>query len=215
MQARFAHADDAAAADLDAGAAHAVERIEAVLVIAGGDDVAVDFRCGIEIVVVVIEAGALQAFSLAFAEHTQRGASFQAQCLDFAHHFFDFFQVTVFRFTPCSSHTETGCAMRLGLTCGFQHGIQRQDFLRGDTSVVTRCLRAVAAVFRAAASLDRQQCRQFDFIRVEIFAMRLLGLEHQFVERQVEQIQHALHRPFGVGWQHHRLGGWLECNWLR
>src|SRR3546814_1318820 len=53
----FAHADDAAAADLDAGATHVIERIETILVRACADDLAVELRRGIEIVVVVIEPG--------------------------------------------------------------------------------------------------------------------------------------------------------------
>ena len=48
----FAHADDAAAADLDACAPHALERIQPVLIAARGDDLAVELSRGVEIVVV-------------------------------------------------------------------------------------------------------------------------------------------------------------------
>ena len=58
---RLAHADDAAAADVDAGVAHVVERIQAVLIGARGDDLPVELRRGVEVVVVVIEAGVLAA----------------------------------------------------------------------------------------------------------------------------------------------------------
>ena len=60
----FAHADDAAAADIDAGVAHRRQRFQPVLIGAGGDDLAVEFRRGVEIVVVVIEPGILQARGL-------------------------------------------------------------------------------------------------------------------------------------------------------
>jgi hypothetical protein len=52
----LAHADDAAAADMDAGVAHRAERVEAVLVGAGGDDLAIELRRGVEVVVVIVEA---------------------------------------------------------------------------------------------------------------------------------------------------------------
>src|SRR3546814_10204027 len=67
----FAHADDAAAADLDAGATHVIERIETILVRACADDLAVELRRGIEIVVVVIEPGVGQTIGLRRSEeHT-------------------------------------------------------------------------------------------------------------------------------------------------
>src|SRR4029079_14707610 len=53
----FAHADDAAAADLDACAPHALTRIQPVLIAARGDDLAVELRRRIEIVVVGSEPG--------------------------------------------------------------------------------------------------------------------------------------------------------------
>src|SRR3546814_2030573 len=70
----FAHADDAAAADLDAGATHVIERIETILVRACADDLAVELRRGIEIVVVVIEPGVGQTIGLRRLEHAERHA---------------------------------------------------------------------------------------------------------------------------------------------
>ena len=60
----LAHADDAAAADVDAGVAHMRQRVEAVLIGAGGDDLAVEFRRGVEVVVVIVEAGRLEPLRL-------------------------------------------------------------------------------------------------------------------------------------------------------
>ena len=81
LQARLAHADDAAAADLDAGAAHARQRVEAVLVVARGDDVAVEVGRAVQVVVVVVQAGVAQRLGMAVFQHAQRGAGFQAQRL--------------------------------------------------------------------------------------------------------------------------------------
>ena len=174
LQPGFAHADDAAAADFDAGTAHAAERVEPMLIIACRNHVTVKLGRGIEIVVVVIEAGVFQFFCLALAQHAERGAGFQTECFDFTDHFFNLFEVAIFRFAPCCAHAKARCAVRFGFTCGSQYRIERQDFLCGDASVVACGLRAIAAVFRAATGLDRQQRGEFDFGRIEMFAMNLL-----------------------------------------
>ena len=57
----LAHADDAAAAGLHAGVAHVRQRVEAVLELAGVDDLAVELRRGVEVVVVVVQAGVAAA----------------------------------------------------------------------------------------------------------------------------------------------------------
>ncbi len=62
----LAHADDAAAADLDAGCrGHAASVSEPVGEGAGGDDLAVIALRGVDVVIVIVEAGLLQALRLA------------------------------------------------------------------------------------------------------------------------------------------------------
>lgn len=48
-------------------------------------------------------------------------------------------------------------------------------------------LRTIAAVFRTAAGLDREQGGKLYRIRVEMFAMRLLRMKQQIGEGQLEQ----------------------------
>ena len=60
----LAHADDAAAADRDAGLAHVRERLEAIVVGARRDDLAVELGRGVEVVVVGGEAGLGEALGL-------------------------------------------------------------------------------------------------------------------------------------------------------
>nr|GEU28319.1 conserved hypothetical protein [Tanacetum cinerariifolium] len=197
LQARFAHAHDAAAAHLEARFAHVAERIEAVLVFAGGDHVVVKLGRRVQVMVVVIEAGVLQALRLFFFQHAQRGAGFQAQRLHFADHLLDLVHVAVLRAAPGGAHAEAGGAVVLGLLRRCQHGVDVEDFFRFDAGVVARGLRAVAAVFLAAARLDRQQRGQFDVAVREVEAVGLLRLEHQVIERQLEQRQHVVQRPGG------------------
>src|SRR5688572_22842221 len=71
VAARFAHADDAAAAHADSRGAHALERLEPVAVGARADDLAVELGRGVEVVVVVIEPGIAQALGLAGLQHAE------------------------------------------------------------------------------------------------------------------------------------------------
>ena len=64
-----------------------------------------------------------------------------------------------------------------------------------DAGLVMRALRAIGAVLRAAAGLDRQQRRELHLARVEVPRCTLLRAEHQFGERQVEQRAHFRARP--------------------
>ena len=83
LLARFAQADDAAAAGLHADVAHVRQRVEAVLELAGVDDLVVELRRGVEVVVVVVEAGGLQRLRLGARQHAERGAGFQPERLHF------------------------------------------------------------------------------------------------------------------------------------
>ncbi len=96
-------------------------------------------------------------------------------------------EIAILRAAPCCAHAKTCRAAGLGLTRRFQHRVERQDFLRFDTGVVTRGLWAITAIFRAAARLDRHQRRQFDVRRIEVLAMHLLRTEQQIAERHIEQ----------------------------
>ena len=95
LRTRFAHAHDAAAAGLHAGLAHVFQRIQAILVLAGMDDLAVEIRGGIQVVVVVVQPGRLQCIGLRATEHTQGGAGFQAQRFHLTDHRGDLGDVTV------------------------------------------------------------------------------------------------------------------------
>src|SRR5438876_7530953 len=67
--ARFPHADDPAATYLDSSAANADQRFETIAIFARGNDLAVELGRGVEVVVVVIEAGSFERFRLTVFEH--------------------------------------------------------------------------------------------------------------------------------------------------
>ena len=193
--ARLAHADDAAAADMQPGIAHLGQRIDTVVVVAGGDDVFVIVFGGIDVVVVIVEAGVAQLIGLAGLEHAQRRAGFHAQSahrLDHRHHLVE---ITLLGPAPCSAHAETrGAVFARGARRG-HHLVHRQQVLVLDARLVSRRLRTITAVFGTAAGLDRQQRRQLDGIGVEIFTVHLLRAEQQIVERQREQRFDGRHGP--------------------
>src|SRR3990167_7774439 len=108
----LAHAHDAAAADVDAGPAHVAQRVQPVLVVAGGDDVAVQLGRGVQVVVVVVQTSTLEALRLVAREHAQGAAGLQALVLDHAPQPLDLFQVAVVGRSPGGTHAEARGAGR-------------------------------------------------------------------------------------------------------
>src|SRR2546429_3739535 len=106
----LAHADDAAAADVDAGVAHVAERVEAVLVGARRDDGAVIFRRGVEGVVVVVEAGGPETPRPALRGHAERGAGLEPDRFDARDHLAHLVEVAVLRLAPRRAHAEAARA---------------------------------------------------------------------------------------------------------
>ena len=128
--AALAHADDAAAADIDARMAHVRERLEPVLIDARGDDLAVKFRRGVEVVVVIVETGFLEPLRLRRRQHAERDAGFEAQRLDAFDHGADLIEIAVLRRTPGRAHAEPAGAGSLRGTRFGQHGVERHQLFR-------------------------------------------------------------------------------------
>jgi hypothetical protein len=191
----FAETDDAATAGLQSGRAHVGEGVESILEVARVDDLAVMLGRGIEIVVVVGQPRRLQRLCLAGAEHAERRAGFQAQRVDRAHHVGDLLDVAILRRAPGRAHAEATRAGLLGRARLGQYFLGAHQLVRLEPGVVARRLRAVGAIFGAAAGLDREQGRDLHLVRIEMFAMHLRRAEQQVVERQVEQRAHFGARP--------------------
>jgi hypothetical protein len=179
---------------LDAGGAHLAERIEAILLGVRADHLAVELGRGIEVVVVIVEAGGLELLRLAFLEHAQRDAGFHAQRLDRADHGRDAVEVLVLRAAPGGAHAEARGALVLGRLGRANDFLDIQQRLALGLAVMRR-LRAVAAVLRTATGLDRQQGRQLDGIGGMILPMHFLGAEQQIVEWQFEQADDGVGGP--------------------
>ena len=108
--AQITQPDDAAGADFDPSITHFIQRIQALLVGTGGDDVAVKFRRGIKVVVVVIEARFGQALRLTVGQGAERHTGLQPQRLHPFHHLLQVRHIAVIGVFPRRAHAEAGGA---------------------------------------------------------------------------------------------------------
>ena len=171
------------------------ERLEAILIGARGDDLAIKLRRRIEVVIVEVEAGVLEPPRLSVGQHAERDAALEPQRLDARDHGADLLDVAVLGRAPGGAHAEPAGA---GLARGarfVEHGVERHQLFRAHAGRVARALRTIGAVLRAAAGLDREQRRNLHRARIEIVAVNALRAEHQFGKRQREQRPHFLARP--------------------
>ena len=196
---RFAHAHDAAAAHVHAGGAHALERVEAVLVVARRDHLAVELGRGVEVVVVVVEPRLAKLLGLALLEHAERAAGLEAELLHLAHHVEHGLEVAGLGAAPGRAHAEARRAVVLRGRRRAHDLVERQHRLVLHARGVARRLRAVAAVLGAAAGLDRQERRALDAVGVEIFPVDCLRPEEQIVEGKVEEGPRFVPERAGAG----------------
>ena len=153
----LAHADDAAGANLDAGLAHARQRLQPVGEGARGDDLAVVALGRIDVVVVVVEAGALELADVVVREHAERHARLHAHRLDAFDHGAQHVHVAALGRAPGGAHAVAGGAGVLRLLGLGEHALDRHQLAGAEARGVVRRLAAIAAILGAAAGLDGQQ----------------------------------------------------------
>ncbi len=167
--ARLAHADDAAAADIDPRLAHRFQRVDPVREGARGDDLGIFLRRGVDIVVVIIEARLRRACRACF------GVSMPSVM-----------QVSMpMARTPFTISTSAGMSLVLGIAPGRAHAEAARaadpwpappPAAPPRTSISLVALRprlgmdrlvAIAAILGAAAGLDRQQGRELHLVAAD------------------------------------------------
>src|SRR4029450_8251881 len=149
------HADDAAAAHMNAGVAYMAERVEPLLVGAGRDDLAVELGRGIKVVIVVVEAGSPELPRLLRREHAERGAGLEPERAHAMDHRTHLVELAVLRLAPGPPHAEAARTRIAGCPRLPEHGLEAHQLLSLHASFVVRALRAIGAVLRAAAGLGR------------------------------------------------------------
>ena len=184
---RLAHAEDTAGADLHPRLAHVAQRLQTLTVGAGGDDIAVVLRRGVEVVVVVIQPRCGQRLGLLLIELAEGHAGFQAHGLDPFDHLQHVGHVLGRRVLPGGAHAETCRADGLGFGRSLQHLLHLHQLLFIEAGVVVPGLRAVLAVFRAGAGLDREQRGNLHAVSIEVLTVHGLRLEQQIVEGLLEE----------------------------
>src|SRR5207253_9018781 len=105
---RFAHADDPATANRDAGFTNIFERAKPVLVVTCRDDPAIKVGGRVEIVVVCMESGLSQTPGLRFIQHAKGAAHFQTKRRNTPDHFQNRVEFrTVVHLPPGRSHAKS------------------------------------------------------------------------------------------------------------
>ena len=181
------HAENAAGTDVDPCTADMIERLEAVLECACRNDIAVELGRGIQVVVVVVESGFLEALCLRPGQHAKRHAGLHAEIAHGPDHFDHLVEISVGRVAPGRPHAEASRAFRFRNLCRLDDLLDRQQLFAFQRGIVLRALGAVATILGARARLDTQQGTDLDLVGIEVRAMDLLCFKQQVVERLVEQ----------------------------
>ena len=193
---RFAEADDSAAANGDSRFSHRRERAEAVIVIAGGDDLPVEFRRSIEVVVVRSQPRGGQAPRLRIVEHAERAANFHSQLGHAAHHFQNVFKIlALLHVPPRGAHAETRRSLAAGALGKFHDFVHGKQAAARNFRRVMRALRAIGAIFRAPAGFHGKQAAKLDARGIVEFAVRLLGRKEKIRQRLPVDAANFFARP--------------------
>ena len=163
------------------------QRVQAILVGSGGDDLAVKLGRGVEIVVVIIEASLLEAHGLRLRQHAEGDAAFQAERLDALDHGANRVEVAILRRAPGCAHAESARASLLGRPGFAQHRAHIHHLFSLEAGLVGGALRAIGAVLRAAAGLDRQERGNLYLFRIKRQTVDGLRPKKQLRERKGEQ----------------------------
>ena len=202
LRSRLTHSHDASAADADACRANPIERIEAIVEAACRDHLAIELGRGIDVVVVVVEPCRLERLGLAVLEQAERAARLEPERLHLAHHREHRREVAILRPAPCGAHAEARRALGPRRASRCDDRVEIEHRLVGDAGVIALRLRAIAAVLRAAACLDRDEAGELDGRRRMMRAMHFLRAKDEIRKRKREQAQDACHAP-----AHSRLAG--------
>jgi len=149
--------------------AHALQRVQPVLVVARADDVAVEFRRGIQVVVVVIQprtrsCSVCASFSMPSVAQVSMPSARTPLTISTT-----LAMSASLGFAPRRAHAEAVCA----LCCAARAAAITHPHRASSCSRHRRNgtpIAAIAAILRTAAGLDRQQRGELHRIRVEMFA---------------------------------------------
>jgi hypothetical protein len=137
--------------------------------------------------VVIVESGFAQGFGLIRAQHAERGAGFHAEIVYAADHFSDLSDLAGFGVAIGSAHAKAGGAPVAFRSCGADYLLDWRERRGGEAGAVMHALRAIAAVFGAAAGLDAHQCADLDLGRIEVLPMHRMCAKQKLMKGQLKQ----------------------------
>lgn len=113
-------------------------------------------------------------------QHSERAADFQLKGPNTTHHLEHLLELGALgRLAPGSSHTKPRCPISLRALGGVDRFPDRPKALAREAGFVMGALRAVGAVLRASARLDRKQPAELHLDRRVKFAVNTLRPEHE------------------------------------
>jgi hypothetical protein len=169
--------------------------VQAFLLSACADDLAVELGRGIDVVVVIVETGRLELLRLPWLQHPERRAGFHAESAHGLHHFRHALEVPLFRAPPCGTHAKPRRPFFTRRSRGREDLIDRHQCFVSHARVVARRLRAVTAILRATARLDGEERRELHAVGFEMLPVDRLRAIDEVVERQTVQGFHRIHGP--------------------
>jgi len=171
--ARFAHADDAAGTNLNAGLFEIADGFKAVVVGVRGAGLREKTARTFEIMTVALNAGLLEPVGhpLTFDDAERDiGPRFAAR-LQFPHPLADFVQHWPFvQPFPSGDEANGGDAVPVRFVSGFANRFRVNEAIFRRTGLVKRRLRTEAAIFRARPGFGVDDRAKMDFVAFELFA---------------------------------------------
>jgi len=137
-------------------------------------------------VVVGVQAGRAQPLGLLGRQHAEGDAGLEPLGLHLGHHLQDLLERwAVFDLAPGRPHAEPGGAHFAGAPGRGEHLVHAQQLLAIDRGLVVGRLRAISAVFRAAAGLHAEQRAQLQLALGMMLEVDRAGPVDQLEQRQV------------------------------
>jgi hypothetical protein len=179
----LAHPDDSTAADGNACRANALQSGQTLVVRPCRDDLAVELRRGVKVVVVRRQSSIRERVGLLLIEHPQRATRFHTEGADAAHHLEHTFELRSARHvSPRRAHAEPRRALSTGRARRTKRIVDAHQIRTRHTGLVVGRLRTVRAVLRTSPALDVEKDRTLDLVCGVVLAMDKLGLEDEVDE---------------------------------
>ena len=160
------------------GALDGVDGVETVLKRVGGDDLRVEFRAGVEVVVVGGHAGGFELLRGLVGELAECNADLHAELADFADGFENGIEgVGPFADAfPSRAHAEAGRAVGPGAAGDLQDFVCGHEVFSVDACLVAGALGAVGAILAATPRFDAQEGAELDFVVLPMLEVDVAGL---------------------------------------